>query len=293
LAQTELVKAALKKIYPQVRTETVVIKTSGDKIPDAALWTVGDKGLFTKEIDQALLEGGIDTAVHSLKDMPAQMEEGLTIAAVLKREDPRDVIISHKGFTWNTLPLEAKIGTSSLRRRAQLKYKRPDLRIENLRGNVETRIRKMQEEDFDAIILACAGVRRLDMNSLVTDYLSIEVMMPAVGQGAIALQARAGEKETQQLLAALNDAPSYWAVTAERSFLKELQGGCQAPIGALAQVEREFLTINGLILGLEGDRGCKAGLSGPFASAEQLGRKLAQQLLLEGGNEILESIRER
>jgi hydroxymethylbilane synthase len=293
LAQTELVKAELKKIYPRVETETVVIRTSGDKITDTALWAVGDKGLFTRELDQALTKGGIDAAVHSLKDIPAQVEDGLIIAAVLKREDPRDVIISHKGFTWNTLPPEAKIGTSSLRRRAQLKYKRPDLRVEDLRGNVETRIKKMRDGDLDAIVLAYAGVRRLGMDSLITDYLPVDIMMPAAGQGAIALQTRAGEKETRQLLAGLNDAPTYWAVTAERSFLRELQGGCRAPVGAFARAEKDGLNITGLIFGLEGERGCRAALSGELAAAESLGKNLARRLLSAGGNEILKNIKQR
>lgn len=291
LWQAEHITGVLKKLDPGLVTETVVIKTSGDKILDVALAKIGDKGLFTKEIEHALLRGHIDMAVHSLKDIPMEMEPGLSLAAVLQREDPRDVLLSHKGWTWEALPPGARIGTSSLRRRAQLKYRRPDLQVEDIRGNVDTRIQKMQDQDLDGIVLAYAGVVRLGMTRWMSGFLPYDIMLPAVGQGAVAVQIRTDDDRCRKLTAAFNDMPTYRAITAERSFLQELQGGCQVPIGALARIEDDILNITGVIAGLDGTPFYQAGVAGASSSAAALGKNLARQLLQQGGNTILDTIR--
>ncbi|HBQ85106.1 MAG TPA: hydroxymethylbilane synthase, partial [Syntrophomonas sp.] len=230
LWQAQYTVDCLKRACPDTSIETVIIKTKGDKILDVPLSRIGDKGLFTSEIETELLDGKIDMAVHSLKDLPSQLAPGVCLAAVLKREDPRDVLLSVKGYRLAGLPPQAILGTSSLRRIAQLKSVRPDVRIVELRGNVETRIRKMQEQNLDGIILAYAGVKRLGFESYVTDFISPDIILPAVGQGVIAIEAREDDLATRHCLDIVNDMSSYMQISAERAFLKELQGGCQVPI---------------------------------------------------------------
>jgi hydroxymethylbilane synthase len=222
LWQAGYVKQALELAVPDLKVEIEVIKTTGDKILDVALSKIGDKGLFTKEIEKELLEGNIDIAVHSMKDLPSQIGPDLVIGAVLPRENPQDVLISKYNRNLLELPIGAVIGTSSLRRQAQIKHIRPDIKIVELRGNVETRIRKMQEEDLDAIILAYAGVKRLGFENLISEYLSYEVLMPAVGQGAIAVETRAGDSEVLAIVGQIDHEPTRVQVEAERSFLARL-----------------------------------------------------------------------
>lgn len=291
LWQSQTVAEELKSALPALEIEIKTIKTQGDKILDVALSRIGDKGLFTKEIENELLAGSIDLAVHSMKDLPGEMEPGLCIGAVLKREDPRDVLLSHKGYQFDKLPRGGVIGTSSLRRMAQVKARRPDLEIVALRGNVETRIKKMQEQDLDGIVLAWAGVSRLGLTEWVTDFLPEDLILPAVGQGAIAVQIRADDHSTRELLASINDPEAFAEVSAERSFLKTLQGGCQVPIGSRAIVSGSQIRIRGLICSLDGSRHYCQEINGPFEQGQKLAVELAEQLLAQGAGAILEEIR--
>ncbi|MGI5920834.1 MAG: hydroxymethylbilane synthase [Syntrophomonadaceae bacterium] len=292
LWQAENVAERLKYVHPDIDIDLKIIKTQGDKILDVALSRIGDKGLFTAEIEKELLNGNIDIAVHSLKDLPAVLPPGLCIGAVLPREKPNDVLISHQGYTLSTLPPGASIGTSSLRRVAQIKHARPDINIVELRGNIETRIRKMAERELDGIILAYAGVTRLGFNEYITEVMTPEVILPAVGQGAIAVEARAGDSEVQTLLNKINDLKTFVEVSAERSFLNELQGGCQVPIAALARVTGNQLQIQGLIASLDGRELFYDANTGLSQEAVTLGQKLAARLLDRGAGRILAQIKE-
>lgn len=291
LWQADLVAEELKKAIPDLKIEIQIIKTRGDKILDVALSKIGDKGLFTKEIETELLQGNIDLAVHSMKDLPVDIDEDLDIGAVLKREDPRDVLLSHKGWRFAELPPGAVLGTSSLRRMAQLRAKRPDLIIEPLRGNVETRIKKMQEQDWDGIILAWAGVKRLGFQGLVSDFLDLEMVLPAVGQGAVAVQTRKNDHFTRELVNLINHENSLLEVRAERTLLGRLQGGCQVPIGARAEVFNERIKIRGAVCSLDGRRCLRQDIEGPTGLGQELAEELASRLLDQGGREILEEIR--
>lgn len=288
--QAQYTVDCLKKACPDVNVETVIIKTKGDKILDVPLSRIGDKGLFTSEIETELLDGKIDLAVHSLKDLPSQLAPGLDLAAVLKREDPRDVLLSGKGYRLDSLPPQAVVGTSSLRRIAQIKAVRPDIRIVDLRGNVETRIRRMQEQELDGIILAYAGVKRLSFEQYVTDFISPDIILPAVGQGAIAVEARQDDLCTRHFLNLINDKTSYVQVSAERAFLKELQGGCQVPIAALAKLEGDEILLEGLVSSLDGGIVYKSQEKGTMDKASEVGRILAQRLLKQGADAILAEI---
>jgi len=291
LWQAEQVAEKLKEVRHELEIEIRIIKTTGDKILDVALSRIGDKGLFTKEIEGELLQGGIDIAVHSMKDLPSEIPEGLCIGAVLKREDPCDVLISHHNYRFEDLPQGAVIGTSSLRRIAQMKAHRPDLRFCEIRGNVETRIKKMQELNLDAIILAYAGVKRLGFEERITDQLAFNLVLPAAGQGSIAVEAREGDAEIQALLKLINDEDSELAIKTERAFLKELQGGCQVPIACLAQLQGDRIILEGLAASLDGNRVFKGCEEGGRDQAIQIGRDLARQLLTEGADAVLEEIR--
>ncbi len=288
--QAEYVASELKKIVPELRINIRIIKTIGDKILDAALSRIGDKGLFTKEIENELINGNIDIAVHSMKDMPSQLEEGLCIGAVLKRENPQDVLISHKNYIFKDLPANALIGTSSLRRIAQIKAFRPDISTVDIRGNVETRIRKMKEQNLDGIILAFAGIKRLGFEGLITDFLPCDLLMPAVGQGAIAVESRSGDREILNLLQKINHRPTYLSTMAERCFLNELEGGCQVPIGSLAIIRDETLILQGIVASLDGKECYRASREGNLKDAEFIGRKLARQLLQDGAARVLQEI---
>jgi hydroxymethylbilane synthase len=267
--------------------ELVEIETSGDRVRDVALTQIGGDGVFTKEIQRALLAGSVDVAVHSLKDLPTTHVEGLTLAAVPARGPVGDVFVSRRHARFDELPDGAVVGTSSLRRRAQALHRRPDLRLVNLRGNVETRLRKLEAEGLDAIILARAGLERLGLAGHVTEVLDPAWMLPAVGQGALGLECRADDRATLALLGPLNDSPTRCAVLAERAMLRGLGGGCLVPIGALAAVRGEELTLRGVVLPPDGTRRVEAEAAGPADQPEALGRRVAEALLARGAAELL------
>jgi len=290
LWQARWVASALKAGHPGLIVEIIPIKTTGDKILDVPLARVGGKGLFVKEIEDALLQGRIDVAVHSMKDMPAMLPEGLEIGAVPEREDPRDVLISRLGKPLAALAPGARIGTSSLRRSVQLKHQRPDLRILSLRGNLDTRIRKLETEALDAIVVAAAGVRRMDLERHVTEYLDESVMLPAVGQGALCLEMRKDDSDVADRVAALNHPPTRVAVDAERAFLRRMEGSCQVPIAAAGKVSGDTVFLRGLLADLDGETVLEGDHSGPAARAEDVGDRLAEQLLNAGGRQIVETL---
>ncbi|RNB54369.1 hydroxymethylbilane synthase [Brevibacillus gelatini] len=289
LTQTNWVVQKLKEIAPQAEFELHEIVTKGDRILDVTLSKVGGKGLFVKEIEQSLYDKETDFAVHSLKDMPAELPEGLVIGAIPKRVDPRDVLLSLDGKTLDELKEGALVGTSSLRRSAQLLAYRPDIQIESLRGNIDTRIRKLEEGNFDAIILAAAGLERVNYKGNISQYLPVEISLPAVGQGALAIECRADDEETLALLKQLDDEPTRLAVTAERSFLHKLQGGCQVPIGAYATVgEDKQITLTGMVGSPDGKQMFKNTATGRDPLA--LGVQVAEALLAQGAGEVLAQV---
>jgi hydroxymethylbilane synthase len=266
------------------------IKTTGDKIQDAPLAKIGGKGLFVKEIEEALIQRKIDLAVHSIKDVPTEFPEGLHLAAITKREDPRDVFISKDGTLLKDLPRGAKIGTSSLRRQAQLLHFRGDLEMIPLRGNLDTRIRKLKTMDLDGVVLALAGVKRLNLEKNITEILPTEISLPAIGQGALGIETRIGDRKTEGYLQFLNDPESSVAVSAERAFLKKLEGGCQVPIAAFGRMEGGTLHIEGLVGRTDGKKLIRHHLEGPVREAEMIGTRLAEILLEKGAGEILEEV---
>lgn len=292
LWQARYVADQLEKAIPDLQVDIKTIRTTGDKILDVALSRIGDKGVFTKEIEKELLNGHIDIAVHSMKDMPTELEPGLLIGAVLARENPSDVLISHKGYKFSNLPSGAKIGTSSLRRISQLKAHRPDISTVDIRGNIETRIKKMKELNLDGIIIAYAGLKRLGLEDMISEILPYALIMPAVGQGAIAIELRYGDENTRALINKINHIPTATAITAERQFLKKLEGGCQIPIGALAQVSENQLVMEGLVASLDGRIVYRASSTGVISEAGLIGQELAQQLLQEGADRLLAEIRQ-
>ena len=286
--QTQWVIHALQKAHVGLVCEEKVITTQGDKILDKPLPEIGGKGLFTQELESELLSGAVHCAVHSLKDLPVDNPPGLTVGCIPARAEVRDALISRDGFTLGTLPANAVVGTSSLRRTAQLLAARPDLRIESLRGNVDTRLRKALEGRYDAIILAGAGLTRLGLDENVTEWLSLDLMLPAPGQGALAVQCRAADEMTLSLLAALEDQPTRNAVTAERAFLKGLGGGCAVPVAAYAErlgEGRSEMGLTGLVISEDGTRAIR--VRGKGADALQLGNALAQKAIAQGAGEIL------
>ncbi|MFN3406401.1 MAG: hydroxymethylbilane synthase [Caldimicrobium sp.] len=288
LAQTEWVIKELKKHYPSLEVEKVIIKTTGDKILDAPLSKIGGKGLFVKEIEEALLKGEIDFAVHSMKDVPSLIPHGLEVSIIPERESPFDVWISSCKDIYS-LESGAKIGTSSLRRLSQIKKLRKDLSIHPLRGNVDTRLRKYQEGQYEGIILAEAGLKRL---GLLVDFkrFSLNEIIPAVGQGALGIEIRKEDGKVKNILQVLHSVKTAFAIKAERSFLKTVEGGCQVPLGALAYFVNGKLVITGFISDLEGDRFYKDTLEGLPEEAEKLGETLAKSLLSKGGEQILKEL---
>jgi hydroxymethylbilane synthase len=262
-----------------------IIQTIGDKFTDVALSKIGSKGLFTKEIEEALLDGRIDLAVHSLKDLPTDLPDGLVLAAIPEREDPRDAIAGKK--LWE-LPQGAKIGTSSLRRAAQMRVIRPDMRIENIRGNVDTRLRKLDEGQYDAILLAAAGLRRLGWQARIAETLEVSDMCPAVGQGALAIETRADQGAGHIACQLLEDADTRACITAERALLAKLGGGCQVPIGAHATLVGAKLHLQAVVVSPDGAMVIKKALDSLPAEAEELGRRVGDAVLAEGGRQILE-----
>lgn len=290
LWQARWVQEAIGRLYPEKTIELKVIKTQGDKILDVPLAKVGGKGLFVKEIEEALLDERIDVAVHSMKDMPAELPQGLIIGAVPQRENPLDALIAKGHPSLEALTKGARVGTSSLRRAAQLLNRRPDLTIVPLRGNLDTRLRKLNATDLDAIVLAAAGLHRLGMADKITEYLDAAVVLPAVGQGALCIEHRDRDPITGPLLSKLEHPPSRIAVTAERAFLHRLEGGCQIPIAAHAQVESDRLTLTGMVAEIDGHRIIASTLTGESRKAQTIGTQLAEALLDQGADAILESI---
>jgi len=290
--QTEFVIKCLKEKTNEYEFEIVPIKTKGDKILDVSLAKVGDKGLFTKELEAAMLNGETDMAVHSMKDVPTELVDGLCIGAILERENPADVLISPKGYTFATLPQKAKVGTSSLRRKAQILHLRPDLNICDIRGNLNTRMRKMEEENFDALILAAAGVIRMGWEDKISEYLSFDTSLPAVSQGAIGIECRENDTEILSLVKLIHDEMTAACVYAERALLQALEGGCQIPIAAYGTIEENILTLNGLVGSLDGTTIIRGGKKGPISENVQLGKDLAEELKKQGAMEILAQIRQ-
>jgi hydroxymethylbilane synthase len=290
MTQSTNIKNLIEAQYPGTTVELVKIITKGDKIVDVPLAKVGGKGLFVKELEEAMLSREVDMAVHSMKDVPADLPEELHIGVVTKREDPRDAFLSVKYKSVHDLPQGAKVGTSSLRRKAQLFHLRPDLEIHDLRGNLDTRIRKLDEGMYDAIILATAGLNRLQWSERITAYFSAEEMLPAVAQGAVGIELRKDSVELLAGLAFLQHEDTTIAVTGERGFLHRLEGGCQVPIGAHATVAGGQLTITGLIASVDGKEIIKKTVSGPVAQAASLGVAMAEELLNLGGRTILEEV---
>lgn len=292
LEQTRQVAARLKKLFPELSFRVEKIQTTGDNILNVALAKIGDKGLFTKEIEKALLDRQIDIAVHSMKDLPTKLPEGLAIGAILKREDAGDVLISRHGKQLEEFEPGARIGTSSLRRTAQINAFRSDLEIVSIRGNVQTRLRKLEEGKVDAIILAWAGVARLGLAERVTQRLSFAVCLPAVGQGALGVEVREDDTDMLEKLKLIDHADTRAAVLAERSMLRCLEGGCQIPIGAFARVWDGDLVLEGLVASLDGKKIARAIDALPLDMPDQLGRRLAEKLLSLGAKEILQELRE-
>lgn len=298
LWQAEWIKSQLKEIDPEFEIELNKIKTTGDKILDVPLAQVGGKGLFVKEIEEAMLRGEADLAVHSMKDVPTELPEGLHLSTITKREDPRDAFItaisdqqsavSIKSF--QDLPQGANVGTSSLRRICQLLNKRPDLKIAQLRGNVDTRLRKLDEGEFDAIILATAGVKRLGHEARITEKLPVDISLPAIGQGAVGIECRKDDEFINGLLKKLDHEETSVCVRAERAFLKKLEGGCQVPIAAYAQLIDGKVVMNGLVGSVDGRTLIKDSIEGKPEEAESLGTALAEKLLAEGAKEILDEV---
>jgi hydroxymethylbilane synthase len=290
LWQAEWVKAELEKKYPGMAVSLTKIKTTGDKILDVPLAQVGGKGLFVKEIEEAMLEGEIDIAVHSMKDVPTFFPDGLHLSCITKREDPRDALLTRNNVTFNNLPKGAKVGTSSLRRQAQLMNVRPDFVIQQLRGNVDTRLRKLKEGQFDAIILAAAGVKRLGLAESVSEYIDPEISLPAIGQGALGIECRVDDRELNDLIAFFNHADTRTCVTGERALLRRLEGGCQVPIACYGQIKGGALHLAGLVGSVDGKRIIKDALEGAPEKAEKLGVTLAEKLLSRGADVILREV---
>lgn len=290
LWQSNHIASLLRKQYPDCQVSLKKIVTKGDRILDVPLAQIGGKGLFTKEIETELLDGTVDLAVHSLKDMPTVLPEGLCLTAITTRANVGDAFVSNKYASFSELPQGAVLGTSSLRRKAQLLAVRPDLKIVDLRGNVDTRLRKLDEGQMDAIILAAAGLERLGHADRIREIIPTTVCLPAVGQGALAIECRSDNKEVREMLAFLNDLSTKQATDAERAFLGLIEGGCQVPIGVHAEVENDNVKIEAVIASLDGSKILRNNITGPAANAADLGRKLGQQMLAEGGEQILADI---
>ena len=290
LTQTNWVAEQISRHNPGVRTRVEIIKTSGDRILDTPLSRIGDKGLFVKELEVALLESRVDIAVHSMKDLPTDMPDGLCIAAIPVREEQCDVLVSSFAAL-DQLPEGARIGSGSLRRRAQVLRYRPDLQMLELRGNLDTRLRKLDSGEYDAIILACAGLRRLGLGARVTEKLSFDICVPAVGQGALAIQSRTGDERVKSILVPLDNASARAEVTAERTLMAALDGGCQTPIGGAATAEGGTLLLRAMVASTDGKTVIRREALGSVDSPEELGQCVANALMDAGAKEILEEAR--
>ena len=290
LWQANYVKDRLQQLYPDLTIELVPMVTKGDVILDSPLAKIGGKGLFVKELENALLMKEADIAVHSMKDVPMQFPEGLGLAVICQREDPRDAFVSHSYRTFAELPQGAVVGTSSLRRQCQLKALRPDLDIRSLRGNVGTRLSKLDNGDYDAIILASAGLIRLGLADRIASFIDVEQSLPAAGQGAVGIECRTDDAQVQALLAPLADAETTYCVLAERAMNNHLQGGCQVPIGGYAVLQQGQLYLRALVGDIDGSRIIRAEGKSAVENAEVLGVKIAEQLLAQGADKILQAI---
>ncbi len=290
LWQAEHVAARLEQLFPQVKTELVKMVTRGDKILDAPLAKIGGKGLFVKELEQGMLDGSADIAVHSMKDVPVEFPEGLHLAAILTREDPSDAFVSNQYASFADLPANARIGTSSLRRQCQIKERYPNAEIISLRGNVNTRLAKLDAGDYDAIILASAGLKRLGMANRITQCLDTAVSLPACGQGAIGIECRVDDVEINEILSALHDNETGLCVSAERAMNARLNGGCQVPIAGFAELQNNQLFMRGLVGSPDGSVLYRSDRSGTLDEAETLGRLIAEDLLAQGADKILQAL---
>jgi hydroxymethylbilane synthase len=290
LWQAEWTRSQLEAHHPGLKIDLVVIKTRGDKILDVPLAKVGGKGLFVKEIEEALLDGRIDLAVHSMKDMPGEIPPGLCIGPIPPREDPRDVLISREGKAFSDLGVGASIGTSSLRRAAQLTHARPDIIIHSLRGNLDTRLKKLETENLDAIVLAAAGVKRLNLEERITQYLEPSLMLPAVAQGALCVEIRQDDTTVQSIVGILDHPETRKVVMGERAYLSHLGGSCQVPVAGHGSISGDRFTLTGLVADLDGSVMLRETHSGPVDDNVLVGIELADRLMKRGGKEILEKL---
>lgn len=288
--QAEYVKQRLEGLHEGLSVELVLIKTQGDKILDTPLAKIGGKGLFVKELEQAMMAGEADIAVHSMKDVPMELPEGFDLPVICEREDPRDAFVSNHYDSLDALPQGARVGTSSLRRSAQLKALRPDLEVLSLRGNVQTRLSKLDDGQFDAILLAAAGLKRLGLHERIRYELPPEVSLPAVGQGAVGIECRADDAQTKALLAPLNDADTWDRVVAERAMNRRLEGGCQVPIAGYAELQGDELWLRALVASEDGTEVLRVEGRAPRGEARQLGAGLGDQLLGKGADRILAAV---
>lgn len=286
LCQAKLIKAELIKHHPHLSIEFLGITTKADKLLDVTLTDIGGKGLFVKELEEALLDGRADIAVHSMKDVPMELPEGLCLPVMLKREEPRDVFVSNQYASLAEMPSGASLGTSSLRRQFQLRAIRPDIDLRSLRGNVNTRLKRLDQGDFDGLILAAAGLKRMGLAVRIRSYLSIDQSLPAAGQGALGIECREDE-HIMALIAPLNDPLTFDCVSAERALCRRLGGGCQVPVAAFAESHHEELHLRGLVANHDGTKILRARINGPLSHAERLGERAAEELLQQGAEKIL------
>jgi len=290
LWQANHIKSSIKKLFPELEVKVIAISTKGDRITDRPLSMVGGKGLFVKEIENALLNNDIDLAVHSMKDMPGELPEGLIIGAIPKRENPFDAMISRENKLLADYPVNARIGTSSLRRGSQLKAARPDLEILSIRGNLDTRIKKLKSGQYDAIVLAAAGLRRLGQENEITQYLDETLMVPAVGQGALCIETRENDENIALIMKKLDHGPTRICVTGERAFLKQIEGSCHIPVACYGEIKDDQVIMTALVASEDGQEVIKKTITSPVNTIEDQGRKLANLLLENGGKQILESL---
>lgn len=290
LWQANFIKSAIEELFPEIRINLKIIKTKGDKILDRPLAMVGGKGLFVKEIELALTRGDIDLAVHSMKDMPGELPDGLMIGAVPKRENPFDVLLSKKGKLLQDYAKGAVVGTSSLRRASQIRHIRPDLEIRSIRGNLDTRVKKLKSGEYDAIVLAAAGLIRMGQADEITEYLDETVMLPAVGQGALCIETRDNDERTALIMKKLDHRETRMCVMGERAFLRQIEGSCHIPVACFAKIAGGEIVMNAAVASEDGSRMIKQQIISPALDAESAGKTLADRLLENGGREILESL---
>ena len=290
MQQTNMIASQLEHLNPPLKCEIISIKTEGDKMLDVPLAKIGGKGLFVKELDEALLDGQIDLAVHSMKDIPTELPPQLEIAAITAREDARDVLISRDNLILKHLPKDAVIGTCSLRRQAQLLHYSPQFQIVQLRGNLETRLRRVQANGLDAVILAAAGIHRMGWQGKITEYLPMDICLPAIGQGALGIEICKDQKEIQCLVSALDHPETRKIVLAERALLRKLEGGCQVPVGAYGEIKDGKIYLQAMVGSLKGERIIRDSASGSLDHAEKIGLQLAKKLINQGADEILQEI---